>query len=50
MDEALEAAQDEKVKRLDEIGRQLESLPAQVPDDRRRGAAKLILKAMLMEE
>ena len=50
MDDAVKAAQDEKAERLDEIRRQLESLPAQVPDDRRQEAARLILNAVLMEE
>ena len=50
MDDAVKAAQDEKAERLDEIRRQLESLPAQVPDDRRQKAARLILNAVLMEE
>jgi len=49
VDEAVDAARKEKAHRLAEVSHKLESLPRQVPAERKREAAELVVKAVLMQ-
>ena len=47
VEEALDSARKEKAAQLDAVRQKLKGLPAQIPAERRRAAADLIVKSIL---